>query len=348
MPTAELVAVQSFMSLADYASEEAYRAKIESLMRKVDAVRARGQDGRFLHPALAVFPENIGTFLGIAGSYDRVKDCATTDAAIGKVVLRRLPELLRTMARYGVASPKRAVLVMLSRTVWPIWFRAFRDAARAHDCWIVAGSAVVARNKHGLVDAPYEPESGRCYNLSLAFAPDGRAVNETRKVNLVPTLEDVLGITPGPVEALAPFDTALGRVGTMICYDGFREPHTRRELHFRAVGAHFDAKGVRILAQPAANPWPWEEKWFFAEPGETQLRKEQWLNEGLCTQLRDLPHVRYAVNPQLIGSLLGNRFDGRSYIFERTPSGDVKVLAESKDYRLAPESEEAVCARVEV
>ncbi|MBZ0253554.1 MAG: hypothetical protein K8I02_09465, partial [Candidatus Methylomirabilis sp.] len=179
MPAAELIAVQSFMRLEDYATEGAFRAKIESLMRKVDAARERRADGGFAHPALVVFPENIGTFLAIAGSLDLVKDAKTTDQAIGRVVLRRLPELARTMVRYRLRSPKRAVLVMLSRVVWPVYFRAFRDAARAHDCWVVAGSAVVARNKHGLVDAPYEPESGRFYNLSLAFSPEGGAVNET-------------------------------------------------------------------------------------------------------------------------------------------------------------------------
>ncbi len=348
MRPADLVAVQPFMRLEDYGSEETFRTKIEGLLERVDAVRGPREGGRFPHPALVVFPENIGTFLGIAGNYEIARRSQTTDGALTRLLLRRLPELVRTMVRFRIRDPKRAALVLLSRTVWPIYFRTFSELARKHQAWIVAGSALLARNRYGRDSQRYEPADGHAWNLSLTFDPDGWVVNETRKVNLVPTLEDVLGLTPGRVEDLEPFDTALGRVGTMICYDGFNEPHTSREPQFRTVGGHYDRGGVRILAQPAANPWPWDERWFFAEPGEDQLRREQWLNEGLCCQLAQLPHVRWAVNPQLLGQILENRFDGRSYIFERTAAGQVRVLAEARDYRLAPQSEEIVVARIDL
>lgn len=345
---AELIAVQPFMRLEDYATEDAFRAKISALMAKVDDARERRADGAFAHPGLVVFPENIGTFLGIVGHYDLARTAKTTDEAIGRVVLRHVPALLRTMVAQRVWNPKHAVLVMLSRVTWPIYFRAFRDAAIGHGATVVAGSIVAARNRLGSGSARFEPLDGRFYNLSLTFDPAGRVVNETRKVNLVPTLEDVLGITPGLPEDLRPFETEVGRVGTLICYDGFHEAHTHEEPGFRALGAHYDRLGVRILAQPAANPWPWAEKWVFADPGEDLLRKDQWITEGLCTQLRDLPHVRYAVNPHLLGQLLDNRFDGRSFIFERLPSGEVRTLAQAKHYELDPKSEEILCARVEI
>ena len=66
-----------------------------------------------------------------------------------------------------------------------------------------------------------------------------------------------------------------------------------------------------IEAQPAANPWPWEDPWIFADPGETQLRHEQWCSEGLFSQLDhgQFKHLRFAVVPQLLGTVLDNRFD---------------------------------------
>ncbi len=348
MRPADLIAVQPFMRLADYGSEETFRTKIESLMERVDEARGGRVAGRFPHPALVVFPENIGTFLGVAGHYTVARHAATTDGALTRVLLRKLPELVRTMVRFRLRDPKRAALLLLSSTVWPIYFRTFSELARKHQAWIVAGSALVARNRRGRDSYRYEPRDADVWNLSLTFDPDGWVVNETRKVNLVPTLEDVLGLTPGCVDDLEPFDTPMGRVGTMICYDGFAEPHTANEPRFRTVGAHYDSLDVRILAQPAANPWPWDERWVFADPGEDQLRREQWLNEGLCCQLAGLGHVRWAVNPQLIGQIFDNRFDGRSYVFERTARGQVRVLAEARDYRLAPESEEIVVARVDL
>jgi hypothetical protein len=132
----------------------------------------------------------------------------------------------------------------------------------------------------------------------------------------------------------------------MICYDGFREPHTSTEPAFCALGPRLAALGVEIVAQPSANPWPWNEPWVFAEPGEQQLRREQWLREGLFSQLPSMPGVRYVVNPQLIGDLLGTRFDGRSYIFARNDDGTATILAAAASETLEAASEEIVVARV--
>jgi len=347
-PEVELIAVQPFMQLADYATAETFRARIEALFAKIGEVRERDAHGNFSHSALVVFPENIGTFLAVAGDYGLVQDATTVDEAIGRVVRRRLPDLAGVMLRHRVKSPTRAALLMLSRTVWPIYYRTFRDAAHEHDAWVVAGSAVVAPNRYGDDHARYAPEGGRVYNLSLTFSPTGHAAGEARKVNLVPTQEDVLGITPGKLEDLRPVDTEFGRVGTTVCYDGFVEPHTRHEPGWCAVGPHYDAEGVTILAQPAANPWPWDEGWVFADPGEDILRRDQWRTEGIRAQLAKLPHVRHAVTAQLLGKLLDTHFDGRSEILERLPDGGVKVLAEAERADCTPEAEAIVYARVPI
>ncbi len=224
--------------------------------------------------------------------------------------------------------------------------RAFRDAARRLDATVVAGSIILPDNEAGLDADDLRPLDGRLYNLSYTFAPDGRCVDVTRKVNLVPTLEDTLPLVSGRPDALDPIDSPCGRIGVMICYDGFREPHTSREPRFCALGPRLAELGVQIVAQPSANPWPWNEPWVFADEGELQLRREQWLREGLFAQLPDMPGVRYVVNPQLIGDLLGTRFDGRSYVFERTLTGTATVLAAAASERLAPDSEEILVACV--
>ena len=43
--------------------------------------------------------------------------------------------------------------------------------------------------------------------------------------------------------------------------------------------------------------------------GRDQLRREQWFTEGLFSQLSGLSHIRYAVNPQLVGDVLDNHFE---------------------------------------
>jgi predicted amidohydrolase len=342
----ELIAVQPYMALDDYRDGEAFERKIAALTERVAAARARDADGRFAHPALVVFPEHIGTFLSIAGYGDLAEPQDGIDAILRRVVLRRPLRFLAALVTHRTRSPSAAVLLAESAKMHRIYRRAFRDAARRLGATVVAGSIILPDNAAGLDADELRPLGSRLYNLSYTFAPDGRCVNVTRKVNLVPTLEDSLPLVPGSPDALTAIASPCGRVGVMICYDGFREPHTDREPGFCPLGPRLAAAGVEIVAQPSANPWPWNEPWVFAEPDEPQLRREQWLREGLFAQLRDMPGVRYVVNPQLIGNLLGTRFDGRSYVFARRPDGTASIIAAAAADDLSPASEEVVVARV--
>jgi predicted amidohydrolase len=342
----ELVAVQPYMELDDYRTVDAFDAKIASLTDRIAAARERDARGRFRHPGVVVFPEHIGTFLSIAGYGDLARQGDDVDAVLRRVVLRNPLRLLASMVRYATASPACAVLLMESPKMHRAYRAAFRDTARRLEATVVAGSIILPDNANGADAETMRPASARLYNLSYTFAPDGRCIDVTRKVNLVPTLEDTLPLVRGAADAIAAIATPCGRVGVMICYDGFREPHTDREPGFCPLGPHLAAAGVQIVAQPSANPWPWNGRWVFCEAGEEQLRREQWLREGLFSQLPDMPGVRYVVNPQLIGDLLGTRFDGRSYVFERSADGSTTILAAAASELLARDSEEILVARV--
>ena len=99
----------------------------------------------------------------------------------------------------------------------------FGELARKHDLHIVAG--FIERDRHQL------------FNVAALIAPDGKIAGKYRKVCL-PDGEFDRGISPGndyPV-----FDTRWGRIGMMICYDGFF-PEVARELSNR---------GAEIIAWP--------------------------------------------------------------------------------------------------
>ncbi len=342
----ELIAVQPYMQLADYREVDAFGAKIAALTERIAAARACDSAGRFRHPAVVVFPEHIGTFLSIAGYGDLVEDGDDVDAVLRRVVLRSPLRFLTSLVSHRTLAPSAAVLLAESAKMHGAYRQAFQASARRLAATVVAGSIILPDNAAGLDADTFRAQGNRLYNLSYTFAPDGRCVNVTRKVHLVPTLEDTLPLVPGAANALTAIASPCGRVGVMICYDGFREPHTANEPDFCALGPRLAAAGVEIVAQPSANPWPWNEPWVFCESGEHQLRREQWLREGLFSQLPDMPGVRYAVNPQLIGDLLGTRFDGRSYIFARDDDGTASILAAAASEALAADSEEILVARV--
>ena len=93
------------------------------------------------------------------------------------------------------------------------------------------------KNNLHIVLSLYEREKHLVYNTAVLLGPDGKLIGKYRKVCL-PHGEVEKGIAPGhdyPV-----FDTKFGKVGLMVCYDGFF-PEVARELSNR---------GAEVIAWP--------------------------------------------------------------------------------------------------
>ncbi len=88
----------------------------------------------------------------------------------------------------------------------------FGKLAKQHDLYIVV--PIVEREKH-LV-----------YNVAVLLGPEGKVVGKYRKVAL-PRSEIENGVSPGTDYPV--FETRFGKVGMMVCYDGFF-PEVAREL----------------------------------------------------------------------------------------------------------------------
>jgi predicted amidohydrolase len=117
-------------------------------------------------------------------------------------------------------------------------------------------------------------------------------------------------------------ETPFGRLATLVCYDAFGTPHTKVE-RFVQVGHRLAARTPKlaIIANPAANPWPWQKAW----PHGEGTREQQWAREGLVGTMSDTPIARFGVTAHLVGKILDLSFDGQSEIVERTPSGVVRL-----------------------
>ncbi|MEN9812742.1 MAG: hypothetical protein RL479_1428 [Verrucomicrobiota bacterium] len=95
--------------------------------------------------------------------------------------------------------------------------RFFGELARRHNLYLVPG--LVERDGHLI------------YNVAVLIGPDGEVAGKYRKICL-PRGEVDGGFTPG--EEYPVFDTRFGRVGLMVCYDGFF-PEIARELANRGA-----------------------------------------------------------------------------------------------------------------
>ena len=140
------------------------------------------------------------------------------EAAEKKADLVVLPETL-TATGNGLSCLQAAEPIPGPSTAY------FGDLAKAHGLHIVAGLV--------------EREGRLIYNTAVLLGPDGALIGKYRKVTL-PRTEIEAGVTPGTEYPV--FDTRIGRIGMMVCYDGFF-PEPARQLSIR---------GAEIIAFPVA------------------------------------------------------------------------------------------------
>ncbi|WP_053960016.1 hypothetical protein [Sulfobacillus thermosulfidooxidans] len=333
MPVLDMFAVQPYMDLSDYANVSTFYHKMDLLLQKVSVFR---QDDV---PALVVFPEDLATFLVLADSLHLIEGTKTMSQAFSRIGQKLWPSLLGTMFRYQTLSLRQAFFLLNAPKVWRIWHTTMRELARQYHTYIVAGSALLPMNAYGEQSARFHPASKNIFNLSMTLNPLGEVIHITRKVNLVPTQEDVLDLSPGPLtEALEPVLIEGIPCATAICYDGFRIPHTNSEPQFTSLLPLMDQEGVRIIAQPSANPWWWTEPWPF---NPQMTRQQQWTKEGAFSLLETFENISVIINPQMLFRALDIHFDGPSAIYGRV-DGRAQILAQSSFVAPEPSSEDIV------
>jgi predicted amidohydrolase len=99
----------------------------------------------------------------------------------------------------------------------------FGRLAKQYDLYVVAGI--------------YEREGHLIYNTAILLGPDGSLVGKYHKVTL-PRNEVALGVAAGDEYPI--FDTRFGKLGMMICYDGF----------FPEVARQLTNRGAEVIAWP--------------------------------------------------------------------------------------------------
>ncbi|MFO8149905.1 MAG: nitrilase-related carbon-nitrogen hydrolase [Trueperaceae bacterium] len=289
-----LAAVQPRWRAEDYASAERFADRVLDLASRAIA----GAPG----PALVAFPElwALPLLTTAGGVSDRLDDglWAAARALFRQRGVRWTALALRRRWRWSDAA-----YADLALGAYAMWTDAFARAARATGATLVAGSGFfptvafeAARGLH-VVDP-------RVHNLALLFAPSGAVVARSPKLFLTQGLERRVGLARGRLEDLPVVDTPVGRVAVAVCLDGW----------YHHVIERFDGLGAQVLVQPSANAASWARPW----PPDPAIDEGQaWLGRGLRAGLVGRAHLRYGVNPMLVGSLPPLVLEGRSTVVVR-------------------------------
>ncbi|MDP2950687.1 MAG: nitrilase-related carbon-nitrogen hydrolase [Chloroflexota bacterium] len=325
-----LVAVQARPELSDYASADAFHAKMSGLMQRAAASVDCQQ------PTLVAFPEAIGLFLAfVPFYYDAVKGCRTITQVMLKVIPRNLGRLLGTAWKHKASGLVRAAFLDTALRAEKMYVDTFSSLAKEYGVYLLGGSMYTPPIEN-------EPSKGgrhilgsRVYNTAYLFSPRGLILRRVPKVNLVRPLETSIGVSGGPKSELCPIDTALGRIGTLVCYDGFH--HTLVE--------HYDALGAQIILNPSYNHDPWHAPWVF---DRRLTQEEEWLRYGLPSIIQGRENIRYGVNPMMVGRIFDLEAEGRSSISVNTGRPGASLEDALLAIAARPDEEEIIFASVDM
>ena len=158
----------------------------------------------------------------------------------------------------------------------------FSSLAKQYELHLVAG--LLERDGHVV------------YNVAVLIGPDGKIIGKYRKVCL-PRGEVEMGITPGTEYPV--FETRFGKVGMMVCYDGFF-PEVARELANR---------GAEVIALPVAGCNP---QLAAARACENHVYVVSSTYGDVSLQLDGFGNLRPSGGAALPGDQLGDRRRRRS------------------------------------
>ena len=301
-----LVAVQVRASLEDYASGDAFRRRMAGLMERA----ASTVD--FSLPTIVVFPETVGLWLSFVPEvYHQIRDCTTIRQALVRGIPRNLGRFLGACWRYRTVGVP-TIFLETALQAEAIYHETFSELARRYGCYLQAGTIYIPPIED-------EPVKGRhtvgrkVYNIAYLFGPNGLCLQRVPKRNLSPPLEHKFGFHRGPRTELHPIDTPLGRLGILICYDGFHE----------LLVEHYDSLGVQIVLNPSHSDRNWEQPAGF---NNVITVGEAWERHGVAPLIQGRLNIRYAVVAMMAGRVLDLEGQGCSHIARNT--GEVGARAE--------------------
>lgn len=325
--TRALIAIEPALTPADYRSAAALES---ALARYLDTAEGAGAlDG----PAIAVFPEHVGTWLVAAQAQAGIYRADTVDGAMTGLALTRPLRTLAALARSG-EDDRIAAALFRSRgnAMGRNYQQVFSSLARQYGVTIVAGSIVLPDpSVEGGVIAVNA--AGPLYNVSAVFAPDGSV--QDALVHKVYPIPSEAGFTSGAPAAPQPvFDTPAGALGVLICADSWHGDV------YQGLTRLPDLIAVPAYLQPAgvwSAPWggyvtPWPEDAPRDDAG-TLTEAQAWIAHSLPRRLTETS-AQAGMTAFARGSLWDMGSDGQALaatrdgvrLGPRTDDGAVVVL----------------------
>lgn len=302
---ARMIAVGNRVNLKAASSEETFAAELERVAGLALPHLATDR------PNLVGLSEVLGLPLALTGRRGAIPRLMhSANIAISMLALGYARRMRYYRRIFPDISLVRALLLSLADTLYRPFTETLSNFAARYHVYLSASTVTphvycstdpvkIARFGNRRAGRVYLPADPGVYNTSFLWGPDGSLLGATDKVFLTESERTTLDLTPGDLDEVHPFETAIGKVGLAISLDAFMPAYLRR----------LDEQGTRIILQNDANDGIW------AGPSQTcEWQPQEWLNSVLGSVQAEYPNLMFNVCPMQVGNFFDISFDGQSTI----------------------------------
>lgn len=320
-----LVAVQTYMEPADYASAEAFQAKLGGYMAAADA------QGWLQPDTIVVFPEWIGTWLVLADEKEELYEAETLEEAMQLMVLSNLPAFVESYtAAQGEDKIRDGLFRMKSDTMAQIYQDTFARLAEEYGVTIVAGSLDLPDPR--VENGELVLGSAELQNVTPVFRPDGLLYpNIVRKMFV--TSDEAAFASPAGFDQQLTYDTPAGQLGVLICADSwYLEP-------YETLAAQ--APEIIVVPNNYISDIGWDAVWKGYDPGPVPEDTDQadigHLTEGEA-------RLKWTLDGRMqnTGASTGMHVFFRGDIWDLTSHGHTIIFTEDVIIEASPDARGAV------
>jgi aliphatic nitrilase len=167
-----------------------------------------------------------------------------------------------------------------------------------------------------------ERDGGSLYNTQLVFDADGSLVGRRRKI--MPTHHERMIWGWGDGSGLVAFDTAVGRVGALICWEHYM-PLARYALMEAGEQIHCSHFPGSMFGEPMARQIDAAIRHHAMESGAFVVNSTSWLNEAQRSEMAPDPEVAGLLQGGLCTAVVS---PAGGYLAGPLPEGEGMAVAE--------------------
>lgn len=293
-----IIAIQAFMHILDYSSEDRFFEKINSYL-----IEAK-KKGLLRENTFVVFPEHIGTALVLLGEKNEVYAANTVSSAFSKIAIGDLISYLKTSFLNPNKSSGEVIFKMKASNMKKVYVDTFGKLSRLYGVTILAGSILLPEPEIEESQNDIILKNGSILNASFLFLPDG-------KINLKFGVKHNLAAMERQI--------AIGRIpeNAFLIHNNIGIVMSNDSLYNSIYGEKFKDKDVILV--PSAIFEKDEIDWTSADiygskeaPDKNLTQSELWRNFNVFEKTKQSLSNRIALQVVLLGKFFELNLDGET------------------------------------